>query len=392
MMRTRTVFCTIFWILYFPICIAFYEYVHGYVDEVMTLILICFTLIQFGGLKIKRIYVKEMQCCISVFAFYLVYSLLRQENVIPAALTDFQQQVKPYAVFYCTLFLNPQFSGVQKKIILGSILLTLVLYILMRGGKILSEEDVVLGSLSMSAGMLYYYFTKNTSWNLIVAIGIVLVGLLCGKFKYIGECVAFIGVICFMKRRIRKGGSKSIAFALVLVSAVLFFTWERFDAYYVKGMSNEELARPMMYKAAPKVLLDYFPFGPGLGTFGTFSSAKTYYSPLYEKYGLSEIWGMSKNDHGAFNADSFYPSLAQFGFVGLFFFLAFWKKRFRGINYIRDLKSHKIALMAVICLAIENAADTSYLSGRGMVYFMLLAMCLNSRQNTRFKYGNRNIV
>ena len=36
--------------------------------------------------------------------------------------------------------------------------------------------------------------------------------------------------------------------------------------------------------------------------------------------------------------------------------------------------------MAFLCLAIENIGDTSYLSGRGMVYFMLIAMCLSQHE------------
>lgn len=65
---------------------------------------------------------------------------------------------------------------------------------------------------------------------------------------------------------------------------------------------------------------DYFPFGCGLGSFGTFASAE-YYSPIYEMYGLNHIWGLSKN-MPIFICDAFYPELAQFGIIGaiLYFF------------------------------------------------------------------------
>ena len=89
---------------------------------------------------------------------------------------------------------------------------------------------------------------------------------------------------------------------------------------------------------------------------------------------------MAPSDRGAFNADSFYPCLAQFGFFGLFFFFAFWKRRLLAINGISDIRYYKIAIMAFLCLAIENMGDTSYLSGRGMVYFMLIAMCLSQHE------------
>lgn len=382
-MRSIARFYSWFWVLYFPLCIAFYDLVNDYVDEFMTLILILFTCMKLHSRYVNRQPLKEAWACILIFLFYLVYSLILKVNVPMAAIIDFQQQIRPYAVFYCTLILMPQFSKRQKKWMLFSILASLVGYLFWKRSTIWGSENVIFGSLSIGAGMTYYLFTKETGFNRYVSTAIVLFGLLCGKFKYIGECVAFVGVVFLLKKKIKIGSQKSIAFALVLVCTVIFFAWDRFDSYYVSGMNNEELARPMMYKTAPKVLVDYFPFGSGLGTFGTAASAKTYYSPLYYKYELSEIWGMSPADHGAFNADSFYPCLAQLGFVGLFFFFVFWKRRLSAINNIQDLRYYKIAIMAFLCLAIENTADTSYLSGRGMVYFMLIALCLSQKEQQR---------
>ena len=382
-MRSIARFYSWFWVLYFPLCIAFYDLVNDYVDEFMTLILILFTCMKLHSRYVNRQPLKEAWACILIFLFYLVYSLILKVNVPMAAIIDFQQQIRPYAVFYCTLILMPQFSKRQKKWMLFSILASLVGYLFWKQSTIWGSENVIFGSLSIGAGMTYYLFTKETGFNRYVSTAIVLFGLLCGKFKYIGDCVAFVGVVFLMKKKIKIGSQKSIAFGLVLVCAVIFFAWDRFDSYYVSGMNNEELARPMMYKTAPKVLVDYFPFGSGLGTFGTSASAKTYYSPLYYKYELSEIWGMSPADHGAFNADSFYPCLAQLGFVGLFFFFVFWKRRLSAINNIQDLRYYKIAIMAFLCLAIENTADTSYLSGRGMVYFMLIALCLSQKEQQR---------
>ena len=384
-MKSIARFYAWFWVFYFPLCIAFYDLVNDYVDEFMTLILILFTSLKLGNRYVNRKPLKEVRIFIFVALFYLVYSLILKVNVPMAAIIDFQQQVRPYAVFYCTLILMPQFTKRQRKWMLFSILASLVGYLFWKRSTIWGSENVIFGSLSIGAGMTYYLFTKETGFNRYVSTAIVLFGLLCGKFKYIGECVAFVGVVFLLKKKIKIGSQKSIAFTFVLIGAVLFFAWSRFDSYFVTGMSNDQLARPMMYKTAPKVFMDYFPFGSGLGTFGTSASAKTYYSPLYYKYDLAEIWGMSPSDHGAFNADSFYPGLAQFGFVGLFFFIVFWKRRLSAINNIPDLRYYKIAIMAFLCLAIENTGDTSYLSGRGMVYFMLIAMCLSQQeQNSRF--------
>lgn len=380
-MKSIANFYSLFWILYFPLCIAFYDLVNDYVDEFMTLILILFTIFKLHSHFVNKKPIKEASQCIMLLLSYLVYSLIIQVNVPMAAVIDFQQQIRPYAVFYCTLILMPRFTNKQKKLMLFSILASLVGYLVWKRSTIWESENVIFGSLSIGAGMTYYLFTKETTANRYIATMIVLFGLLCGKFKYIGECVAFVGVVFFLKKKVLIGSGKSLLLALLLIAAGLYFAWSRFDSYFIEGMDNDQLARPMMYKTAPKVFMDYFPFGSGLGTFGTSASAKTYYSPLYYKYDLSEIWGMSPSDHGAFNADSFYPCLAQFGFFGLFFFIVFWKRRLLAINNIYDMRYYKIAIMAFLCLAIENIGDTSYLSGRGMVYFMLIAMCLSNHES-----------
>lgn len=386
-MKAIAKFCTLFWILYFPLCIAFYDYVNDYIDEVMTLVLVLYTIIKIPRVKLYKQYKNEITFAICFFVFYLIYSLIKQVNVVPAIFIDFQQQVRPYVVFYCTLLLAPKFNNLQKKGILISLIFSLVIYYYLTRSSL--EENLVLGSLSMSSGLLYYLFTKNTKKNTLISILIVLFGLLSGKFKYIGECVVFISVILVMRKKINIGSLKSVILGFGIIASTIYFTWERFDAYYVSGMSNENLARPMMYKTMPKVIADYFPFGPGLGTFGTSASAKTYYSPLYYEYKLDQIWGMSENDRGAFNADSFYPSLAQYGIVGILVFCMFWKRRLKEMNKIIDIKHFKIALLAFACLAIESAADTSYLSGRGMVYFMLLGLCLSSTLKKGY-YENRS--
>ena len=147
-------------------------------------------------------------------------------------------------------------------------------------------------------------------------------------------------------------------------------TWTKFDVYYVSGLSNDQLARPMTYKTSLQILWDYFPFGSGMGSFAC-NGAWKYYSPLYYEYHLTDIWGLSP-DTGF---------LAQFGIVGVFFFCWFWKRRLVAFNQIVDMRNYRVAMITFCCLAIEQTADTSWLSGKGMGYCMLIALCLNANRN-----------
>ena len=241
------------------------------------------------------------------------------------------------------------------------------------------EESAALGQIALCCAMIYYLFSKQTKRNRNIAILIMLLGLISGKSKYFGECVVFIALVIFVKSKINFTSVSTLLKVAALGCVVIFFTWTKFNAYYVEGFQDDaqEMARPLTYETGMKIMFkDYIPFGSGLGSFGTAAAAKEY-SPLYYKYQLDNVWGLNP-ENPMFLADAFYPTLAEFGLVGLFFFLWFWKRRLWEANKIHNLIYYRMALMCILALALESTADSSYLSGKGMGYFMILALCLNS--------------
>ena len=184
-------------------------------------------------------------------------------------------------------------------------------------------------------------------------------------------------MLFYIKKQLDFKSPKTIWTISLLMAVVLLVTWERFDIYYVSGW-NQKMARPETYKTAWLILWDYFPFGSGMGSFAC-NGAWKHYSPLYPEYGLDHIWGLDRG--GGFICDAYYPTLAQFGVVGVFFFCVFWKRRLIAFNQIESLKYYKVAMMSFFCLAMEQTADSSLLSGKGMGYCMLIALCLNANYN-----------
>ena len=379
-------FYTLFWILYFPLCIAFYSSINfHYIDEILTVILIGYTFINVKPKGNKGKF-NEMWIYILVMALYVVYSLVMAVNVSSAVWLDLQQQVRPYAVFYCTWLLAPKFTNGQKKLILNMMGLTIAAYILLGlTGRLSFYGQAfiipVTGQLALVMAMTYFCFKPATKKNVFISVLILTIGLLSTKSKFYGEYVVFIAIAYFLHERIKFASMKTFLQLSVLVGAVIFFTWEKFNAYYVEGFGEErlqELARPATYATGIQILNDYVPFGPGLGTFAC-NAAAVHYSPLYYKYDLNEYWGLTE-DNPMFLADCFYPVLAQYGWVGVFLFCVFWYRRIRETKYIIDGRYYKMALMCILALALESTADTSYLSGKGMGFFMLLAICLNERR------------
>lgn len=384
-------FLTLYWIIYFPTCIA-YNDLPGFssIDEIMTVILFGYTVMMYKNRSINKRPWTEFLVCLGIFVFYVLYSLSFGANVSGGVWLDLMQEVRPYIIIFCTWILNPRFTRRQKKWMLASMLITLVSWIYYHPQTLdtqVEAEFPVLGQLAICTGMSWYLFTKNTKTNKYIALALVLTGMLAPKFKFIGEVVCFIAFIFFLKKQLNFKSPKTAIFAAILVYVVLVVTWTRFDAYYVTGLSNDEMARPMTYRTSLRILWDYLPFGSGMGSFAC-NGAWKYYSPLYYKYNLNGIWGLDES--GGFICDAYYPTLAQFGIVGVFFFCWFWKRRLKALCNIADLRYYRVALITFCCLAIEQTADSSWLSGKGMGYCMLLGLCLNANRNLIVQIKNSN--
>lgn len=375
-------FFTLYWIIYFPTCIA-YNDLPGFssIDEIMMGILFVYTFMKYSNRSINRRPWREFMVCLSVIAFYTLYSLMFGVNVAGGVWLDLLQEIRPYFIIFCTWILNPRFTKRQKKWMLGTMVLTLFSWIAYHPQTLdtqVEAEFPVLGQLAICTGISWYLFTKETKRNRNIALLLVLTGMMAPKFKFMGEVVCFIGFVYFVKNRLNFKSPKTIIYAVLLVTVILMVTWTRFDTYYVSGLSNDELARPMTYKTSLRILWDYLPFGSGMGSFAC-NGAWKYYSPLYYEYHLNEVWGL--NEGGGFICDAYYPTLAQFGIVGVFFFCWFWKRRLVAFNQIEDMRYYRVAMLTFCCLVIEQTADSSWLSGKGMGFCMLIALCLNANRN-----------
>lgn len=374
-------FYTLFWTIYFPTCIAFND-IPGFsnVDEIMTVVLIGFTIMNYSNKKTNMEPWKEYMAFLGVLVFYVVYSLILAVNVSGAVWLDLVQQIRPYSILYCTWILAPRFVQWQKKTVLIVMILTLFAWILYHPETVADEnaEFPVLGQLAICTGMAYYLFTKDTLQNRCVALVLVCTGLFAPKMKFVGEVVCFVALLFFIRKKFNMRSPSTVVSLVFIITLCVIITWERFDAYYVRGWENEALARPMTYKTSWNILCDYIPFGSGMGTFAC-NAAWRFYSPLYPQYGLDKVWGLDAG--GGFICDAFYPVIiAQFGIAGVILFLWFWKRRLNNFSQINDIKYYRVAMMAFFCLAIESVADTSYLSGKGMGYFMLIGLCLNANR------------
>lgn len=387
-MRSISNFYTWFWIIYFPVCIAFTNVVKfDFSDELLCILLLLYAITKKRFIAKEKKKTGEIKIYIAIMLFYIVYSFVIDITTPRGIWLDILQQIRPYTVFYLTWMLAPQFTETQKKLIVRVMLASFLgyLYFFRTNPYVVSpfggEESAALGQIALCCGMIYFLFTEHTKRNRNIAIFLMLLGLASGKSKYIGECIAFIALVVYVDKKIHFDNMATYLKVGLLGTVIIFFTWTKFNAYYVEGFQEdaERMVRPETYKTGLLIMKDYFPFGSGLGTFASAAAAKEY-SPLYYKYKIDDIWGLTP-ENPMFLADTFYPIVySQFGFFGALMFLWFWKRRLQEANRIIDPNYYKMALMCILALALENTADSSYLSGKGMGYFMILAVCLNSNR------------
>ena len=151
--------------------------------------------------------------------------------------------------------------------------------------------------------------------------------------------------------------------------------------YTINGI-DDGAARTYMYLTSIKVFEDYFPLGPGFGTFGTDSAAK-YYSPLNYHYDLNNIWGLNPEDYkssASFYSDTFYPLLAQFGVVGLVLFFLFLKRRWVKGRNLGNANMYKLFIFIFVYVLIQCIAENTFTGANGLPLMLMLGFVLSNRK------------
>ena len=331
---------------------------------------------------------REFIFFVLLYIFYLTYSLIRKVNPsLLGVILDSLQQIKPYLFFYSIYAINPQFTQSNKKYICKiSLILSIAAFLLI----------VISGNLFFCFGhpthyynllinyaLLYFYFSDFTFKNRKITLLIILLGLISLKGKLYGEIVSFFCFLFCVKRKI-KINLRTVIYAIILILLTCYLIWDRINLYIISGVDEENgIARALLYLRIPQILSDYFPFGPGFGTYANYFSGE-YYSPLYEEYGLHKVWGMQEGEglHN-FIADAYYPQLVQYGFVGFLCFILFWKRRYYNVVFILrrtgSIKSYVFFCSLLVYILIECSTAPTIQTNLGLIPMFLLAVQENQK-------------
>nr|WP_129734626.1 O-antigen ligase domain-containing protein [Parabacteroides goldsteinii] len=357
-------------------------------DEICALLLLIMFL--FSVYKSKDWdFNKAFLFTIGVFFFYTYYSIYIGSNSLKAIITDLIIQMKPYLAFFAIYQLKPVFNKNQKKIL--QYLCLFIWFVLLPVGLIGFFDDLFIGKVmkhptyyaaSIVALSTTYLFCSNyTLKDKIIFLLMMSIGIASGRAKFYGFfTLAVVIILYFGKTSNIKLNFKNIFIFLCTLAGIFFVAWDKIQLYFVYGLTGEVeedlIARYVLYSTSIEIFKDYMPFGSGLASFATHASG-AFYSDIYIKYGISNVWGLSKSGW-EFIADTYYPSLAQFGLAGVFFYILFWiyilKKAFIYFLKSKNAKYITIALLITGFIAIENVADATITSNRGFFMMILLGL------------------
>lgn len=345
---------------------------------------------------------------IAIITFYAVYSLtIVHYNTPKAIFVDWIIEHKPFIPFIVFLAIRPRFTSADKQIIRAiSIVNIIICVIALASGNTVTKAvlfHVSYGGIVIYISALFYLFCgidnegKISRRDLAITIIFLTCGLLCTRSKYYGAYV----VSLFMLFAYRPGMLKAVTVKhvislVVIIALVIAVAWSKFEYYFLTGNSDtfdpetvESFARPVLYLTGGLILVDHIPFGSGLASFATFASADSY-SNLYYEYGINNVYGLSEQMHD-FMCDAFYPSLAQFGFVGLVLFIYFWRYAYKRLRALirHNASRYKYAFIIgslIIChLLIESTSSTTLTQSCGMMEMCLLGMICAQGQELQAK-------
>jgi len=365
--------------------VMLYDFIEfKYTDELMASFLVLFA----GLIILERQDWKQaipLYIIGTIFIFYIFYSFIIKSNVTIAILKDSIIQMKPFLGFYCTYLLMPSLTKDHKKFITIMCLVS-ALFIIIIG--LTGQMFAFFGHQSRFAtaatitAFLYFYCSSYSWNNLLMFYAIFAVGLISTRSKFYGFYILAILFCSLIKSGYRlKFSLSGILMIIIILTLIISVSWGKIYYYFIFGTmeSGETWARPALFFTSFFIFIDYFPFGSGLASFATYESAE-HYSSIYTKYKINHLFGLSK-EYPNFICDTYYPSLAQFGIIGMILFIYFWILIVRKINTYKNVigisKEYIISILIICFFIIESIADSTFTHNRGLFMLIILGMSMS---------------
>lgn len=221
----------------------------------------------------------------------------------------------------------------------------------------------------MLLSLLYLVNEKNVMY--MIMLSIIMISTLRIK------AIIFVVILFLMYIYVLKNKNK-IKKGIIIVSVILAIIvgYDQFNYFFIE---IDNSARSSLFNTSFKIAKDYFPFGTGFGTYGSYVSGENY-SPVYYKYHINDVYGLTK-DKPMYVSDSFWPMiLGQFGYAGLFIYicviLSLFIKGQKGYNK-KGRRYYFSYMILFIYLIISSTSESAFVNAFSIPFAFYMGISLN---------------
>ncbi len=264
----------------------------------------------------------------------------------------------------------------------------------------LTLHDMVLKPIFPKGEFRYFTESVQLCYPHTTYLAAAVVVLLCvlvdsldrdkGNFKYLlmaswvllmtlrVKAIAFLLVFWLLFFTVYHMKIRSETALLITAAAGCIYTgYRQFASYFLNAGFSP---RALMFQDSLLLARESFPLGKGFAAFASNISVRSY-SPLYERFGYQEIYGMSEQTASYLNDGFWQIILGQFGFLGVALMVLIICRLLKNTRLISNMGSIYIAALSLnIYLIISSIAETSYFNPFSFLYFMLLAFIANQAE------------
>lgn len=388
----KTIFILFMYILIFQSVIQQYIKIFQYFDEMLALLIAIVSAIYIIKKKGKIVINKYNICIVSLILIVVLIGLYSNIEYgyqnIKYVLADLIVFIKFFIVYLGFEFIAKDSIKKFSKTILKNVkIITVFLFILTIINYIFKIFPIFDYRYRIPSNQLFFEHPSTLAWC-CVSLMVMLIRL--EKLNK-NNCIYISMLIIILMTTLR---SKAVAFASVSIIILLYIklsnnkinTWKVIfigviciaigykQIYYY--FMNENSARAVLLGTSIEIANDYFPLGTGFGTFGSYFSGESY-SPVYEMYGINDIWGL-RQENPNFISDSFWPMvLGQFGYIGALLYMLCIV-----IIYIKLQKSYSIEekniytskILILTFLIISATAESAFVNPMAIPLAIILAI------------------
>jgi hypothetical protein len=388
----------------------------SFIDELMTFLFFFLALpIFFHNSKVKMFAfeIKVLALYLIILSIGLGSLIVMRKQEIASGLFDTIVFSKALVMYFACriLFLNFNYldlSASYRKVMASTALFIFLLVISNKLFQLFPYTDIRFGIMSEelffrhpSRFAFYAIFTfcillpfakksdKLYSNGLLLLI--LSIGLFSLRIKYIGFfVVAMIALIAFKKiKHIRMKNPKIISSGLIALFLLFIVAYQQVDFHYSGESLELGYGRAVLLYKAFDLGNEYFPFGAGFGTYGSYYSGVNY-SQVYYDLEVDRVYGLAP-DNFHYIADTFWPMLlGQFGYLGLicfiFIVILFLRKMITLYNRAirnREKLLYLSGILLMLALLIASSGDAIFTQNRAVASFLYFSLIINYAQTSR---------